>query len=133
MKRVKELVSLHGERSSRTPTPFTSPTNDLLRAFKIAASAQQDWKKTVAAKIKVLIVDPAKLLPGTCVSYERLRGCLSLGDASLLKREYLVWGPVPAAAIDSSWLWDNAGEKLDAVRQAINDEGFQFKPQNSRP
>jgi hypothetical protein len=129
-KHIERLVRSHCERE-RTPTPFTSLTPDLLRAFNYAMRLDGERKK----KIEILVIDPWKLPNGSCVSCKQLMTRLCL-DGTKFKTEYLVWGRVPAAAIESRWmledikrsqlftilpsLADTAGKKrLDSVRDRM--------------
>ena len=104
------FLQRHGDRNNREPTPFTSLTYDLDRAFTFAHKLETE-KET---GIQIFVVDSCRLKPGTCYGYmdfiEVSRKYLSSSDIYRYKQyktEFLHWGTIPYESISMTWKWDD--------------------------
>ncbi|KAH7462782.1 hypothetical protein FOMA001_g18271 [Fusarium oxysporum f. sp. matthiolae] len=98
LRTLQNHVRRHAQFGNRTPTPFISVTDDLLRALSIAFRSYTD-KEDVA----ILLVDPWKLAAGNYLRCNSLRSKIGLGCKDVYNTEILIWGEIPLESIICRW------------------------------
>jgi len=91
-------IGRHQNLSNRNPTPFISLTPDLIRALHLVFYTYKD-----ETNVKISLVCPWKLTPGSYIPLNDLRNMCGLPTKHKFNTETLVWGEIPASSIICQW------------------------------
>ena len=91
-------IGRHQNLSNRKPTPFISLTPDLIRALHLMFYTYKD-----ETNVKISLICPWKLAPGSYIPLNSLRTMCGLLTKHKYNTETLVWGEIPASSITCQW------------------------------